>query len=152
MARRRRGSVLRKTDIAKVNPVAMNTVALFRQMTDDLDDLSDRIEHHGDDGRTLTARLLDALLLVIETPMDQEAVDIEARLKAIEIANAIRAGAHEAAAKQRMEFAKLAVEAQKTQNRLFLEERKLEAQQRMAEASSSGFDMSKLAEIAAKDD
>ncbi len=148
MARRRR-SVLRKTDVSKLTPATINTVRIFQEMTEGLDDLVDRVEQYGaeETGLTLTEQLLQSLMYVIRQPIDSASVDVEARLKAIELADKIRTSAHEMSSKQRMEFAKLATEAQKNQNRLFLEERKLEAQARMAEAQG-GFDIAKLAEIA----
>lgn len=112
-------SPLKKTDIDRVQPVAVNLVQVIGRSCEDLDEAAARLESVGGAGAPLIERL-GGLLLELAT--DAEAKDT-VRLRAVELLAKVRQQTQELAARHRAEVARTAVAAQREHNRLWIAER-----------------------------
>lgn len=145
-ARRTKG-LISKRDVAKLAHYSVNIRHLFEETVADLQRAGERLDQvTRDDGEELLERVAKVALAIAEDEARKEdgtlVVSPSTRLSALSFIAGLRHDLRSLEAKQRSEAAKMAVDMAKTQNQLFLEERKLQAQERMAGGAMNGDDYS----------
>lgn len=117
-------------DIAQLKPVGLNLLRLFQQCCGDFDAALVKIDNvtQQEHGETLLEVVCRELLTIVT---DGDAKEM-ARIRAAEVIAKIYGNARSDAAKVRSEVARVAADAQREHNKLYIEERRLETMGKVA--------------------